>query len=156
LENIMRHVERGMRPARAALRGVTEVGFTVLAMSLSLIAVFIPLWLVGGLVGRLFKEFAVTLSVAIGVSLLVSVTLTPVMAAGRLAVPGSHESLHRGVVRYWLRRCGQAREAAFRRSLRWSLDHARIVLLLLLATVGLNVYLYASIPQGFCPQQDTG
>ncbi len=156
LENIMRHVERGMRPARAALRGVTEVGFTVLAMSLSLIAVFIPLWLVGGLVGRLFKEFAVTLSVAIGVSLLVSVTLTPVMAARLLRAPAAHEPPPRGLLRRWLRRCGQAGEAAYRRSLRWSLDHGRIVLLLLLATVGLNVYLYASIPKGFFPQQDTG
>ncbi|MHA3903683.1 efflux RND transporter permease subunit [Castellaniella sp. WN] len=156
LENIMRHVERGMRPARAALRGVTEVGFTVLAMSLSLIAVFIPLWLVGGLVGRLFKEFAVTLSVAIGVSLLVSVTLTPVMAARLLRAPAAHEPPPRSLPRRWLRRCGQAGEAAYRRSLRWSLDHGRIVLLLLLATVGLNVYLYASIPKGFFPQQDTG
>ncbi|CAM5191462.1 Multidrug efflux pump OS=Castellaniella defragrans OX=75697 GN=HNR28_001484 PE=4 SV=1 [Castellaniella denitrificans] len=156
LENIMRHVERGMRPARAALRGVTEVGFTVLAMSLSLIAVFIPLWLVGGLVGRLFKEFAVTLSVAIGVSLLVSVTLTPVMAARLLRAPSAHEPPPQGLLRRWLRRSGQAGEAAYRRSLRWSLDHGRIVLLLLLATVGLNVYLYASIPKGFFPQQDTG
>ncbi len=156
LENIMRHVERGMRPARAALRGVIEVGFTVLAMSLSLIAVFIPLWLVGGLVGRLFKEFAVTLSVTIVVSLLVSVTLTPVMAARLLRAPAAHEPPPRGLLRQWLRRCGQAGEAAYRRSLRWSLDHGRIVLLLLLATVGLNVYLYASIPKGFFPQQDTG
>lgn len=156
LENIMRHVERGMRPARAALRGVTEVGFTVLAMSLSLIAVFIPLWLVGGLVGRLFKEFAVTLSVAIAVSLVVSVTLTPVMAARLLRAPAAHDPPPRGLLRRWLRRCGQAGEAAYRRSLRWSLDHGRIVLLLLLATVGLNVYLYASIPKGFFPQQDTG
>ncbi|WP_323029496.1 efflux RND transporter permease subunit [Castellaniella defragrans] len=156
LENIMRHVERGMRPARAALRGVTEVGFTVLAMSLSLIAVFIPLWLVGGLVGRLFKEFAVTLSVAIGVSLLVSVTLTPVMAARLLRAPAAHEPPSGGLLRRWLRRWGQAGDAAYRRSLRWSLDHGRVVLLLLLATVGLNVYLYASIPKGFFPQQDTG
>ncbi|MDY0308615.1 MAG: efflux RND transporter permease subunit [Castellaniella sp.] len=156
LENIMRHMERGMRPARAALRGVTEVGFTVLAMSLSLIAVFIPLWLVGGLVGRLFKEFAVTLSVAIIVSLLVSVTLTPVMAARLLRAQSGHEPPPRGLLRRWLHRCGQACEAAYRRSLGWSLDHGRIVLLLLLATVGLNVYLYASIPKGFFPQQDTG
>ncbi|MFV0282696.1 MAG: efflux RND transporter permease subunit [Castellaniella sp.] len=156
LENIMRHVERGMRPARAALRGVTEVGFTVLAMSLSLIAVFIPLWLVGGLVGRLFKEFAVTLSVTIAVSLLVSVTLTPVMAARLLRAPTRREPPPEGALRRWLRRGGQAGEAAYQRSLRWSLDHGRIVLLLLLATVGLNVYLYASIPKGFFPQQDTG
>ncbi|MCZ4329129.1 efflux RND transporter permease subunit [Castellaniella denitrificans] len=156
LENIMRYIGRGMRPARAALRGVTEVGFTVLAMSLSLIAVFIPLWLVGGLVGRLFKEFAVTLSVAIVVSLLVSVTLTPVMAARLLRAPAAHEPPPRGLLRRWLSRCGQAGEAAYRRSLRWSLDHGRIVLLLLVATIGVNVYLYASIPKGFFPQQDTG
>ncbi|WP_368647487.1 efflux RND transporter permease subunit [Castellaniella ginsengisoli] len=156
LENIMRHIERGMRPARAALRGVTEVGFTVLAMSVSLIAVFIPLWLVGGLVGRLFKEFAVTLSVAIAVSLLVSVTLTPVMAARLLRAPAGHEPPPGGLLRRGLRRFGRAGEAAYQRSLRWSLDHGRLVLLMLLATVGLNVYLYASIPKGFFPQQDTG
>ncbi|HEX7387003.1 MAG TPA: efflux RND transporter permease subunit [Castellaniella sp.] len=156
LENIMRHVERGMRPARAALRGATEVGFTVVAMSVSLIAVFIPLWLVGGLVGRLFKEFAVTLSVAIGVSLLISVTLTPVMAARFLKLQPPLEPRPRGLFMQGLHRSGACVMRGYQRSLRWSLDHSRVVLLLLLATVGLNVYLYASIPKGFFPQQDTG
>jgi multidrug efflux pump len=156
LENIMRHVERGMRPARAALRGVTEVGFTVLAMSVSLIAVFIPLWLVGGLVGRLFKEFAVTLSVAILVSLLISVTLTPVMAAHLLKLQPPREPSRRGRLARGLARVGEVCMQAYQRSLRWSLDHSRLVLLLLLATVGLNVYLYISVPKGFFPQQDTG
>jgi len=156
LENIMRHIERGMRPARAALRGVTEVGFTVVAMSVSLVAVFIPLWLIGGLVGRLFKEFAVTLSVAIALSLLVSVTLTPVMAARLLRTPAPHQPLRRRGLARLAQRLGQVCLGAYARSLRWSLNHARLVLLLLLATIGLNVYLYVSIPKGFFPQQDTG
>jgi multidrug efflux pump len=156
LENIMRHVERGMRPARAALRGVTEVGFTVLAMSVSLIAVFIPLWLVGGLVGRLFKEFAVTLSVAILVSLLISVTLTPVMAAHLLKLQPPTEPIRQGRLGRALAGLGETCLRAYQRSLRWSLDHSGLVLLLLLATIGLNVYLYISVPKGFFPQQDTG
>jgi len=156
LENIMRHIERGMRPGRAALRGVAEVGFTVLAMSLSLVAVFIPLWLVGGLVGRLFKEFAVTLSAAIMVSLLISVTLTPVMAARLLRPRDEAREAQPNVLLRALRRMGDACWRGYRRSLRWSLDHARLVLALLVATIGLNVFLYASIPKGFFPQQDTG
>ncbi|MGB6008680.1 efflux RND transporter permease subunit [Castellaniella sp.] len=156
LENIMRHVERGMRPARAALRGVTEVGFTVLAMSVSLIAVFIPLWLVGGLVGRLFEEFAVTLSAAIGVSLLISVTLTPVMASRLLRVAPADRPARRNVLARLSQRVGASCLGAYQTSLRWALDHSRIVLLLLLATIGLNVYLYISVPKGFFPQQDTG
>ncbi len=156
LENIMRHIERGMRPGRAALRGVAEVGFTVLAMSLSLVAVFIPLWLVGGLVGRLFKEFAVTLSAAIMVSLLISVTLTPVMAARLLRPRDEAREARPNVLLRALRRMGDACWRGYRRSLRWSLDHARLVLALLVATIGLNVFLYASIPKGFFPQQDTG
>ena len=156
LENIMRHIERGMRPARAALRGVTEVGFTVLAMSVSLIAVFIPLWLVGGLVGRLFEEFAVTLSAAIGVSLLISVTLTPVMASRLLRVTPADRPARRNRLSRLSQRVGESCLRAYQTSLRWALDHSRIVLLLLLATVGLNVYLYISVPKGFFPQQDTG
>ncbi|WP_298013236.1 efflux RND transporter permease subunit [uncultured Castellaniella sp.] len=156
LENIMRHIERGMRPARAALRGVTEVGFTVLAMSVSLIAVFIPLWLVGGLVGRLFEEFAVTLSAAIGVSLLISVTLTPVMASRLLRVTPADRPARRNRLARLSQRVGESCLRAYQMSLRWALDHSRIVLLLLLATVGLNVYLYISVPKGFFPQQDTG
>jgi len=156
LENIMRHIERGMRPARAALRGVAEVGFTVLAMSVSLIAVFIPLWLVGGLVGRLFEEFAVTLSAAIAVSLLISVTLTPVMASRLLRAQQADRPARRNRLGRLSQRLGEACVSAYRRSLRWALDHCRIVLLLLLATIGLNVYLYISVPKGFFPQQDTG
>ncbi|HET8597482.1 MAG TPA: efflux RND transporter permease subunit [Castellaniella sp.] len=156
LENIMRHIERGMRPARAALRGVAEVGFTVLAMSVSLIAVFIPLWLVGGLVGRLFEEFAVTLSAAIAVSLLISVTLTPVMASRLLRAQQADRPARGNRLGRLSRRLGEAGLSAYRRSLRWALDHCRIVLLLLLATIGLNVYLYISVPKGFFPQQDTG
>ncbi|MBV2181020.1 MAG: efflux RND transporter permease subunit [Castellaniella sp.] len=156
LENIMRHIERGMRPARAALRGATEVGFTVLAMSVSLVAVFIPLWLVGGLVGRLFKEFAVTLSVAIGVSLLISITLTPVMASRLLRVAPVDQPARRNRLARLSQRLGDACLRGYGKSLRWALDHSRIVLLLLLATIGLNVYLYISIPKGFFPQQDTG
>lgn len=156
LENIMRHIERGMLPARAALRGVTEVGFTVLAMSVSLIAVFIPLWLVGGLVGRLFEEFAVTLSAAIGVSLLISVTLTPVMASRLLRVMPADRPARRNPLARLSQRVGTSCLQAYQVSLRWALDHSRIVLLLLLATIGLNVYLYISVPKGFFPQQDTG
>ncbi|WP_066456809.1 efflux RND transporter permease subunit [Castellaniella caeni] len=156
LENIMRHIERGMRPARAALRGVTEVGFTVLAMSISLIAVFIPLWLVGGLVGRLFKEFAVTLSAAIGVSLLISITLTPVMASRLLRVVPEDQPVRHNMLSRSLNRLGEACLHGYQVSLRWALDHSRLVLLLLLATIGLNVYLYISVPKGFFPQQDTG
>ncbi|WP_322999251.1 efflux RND transporter permease subunit [Castellaniella sp.] len=156
LENIMRHIERGMLPARAALRGVTEVGFTVLAMSVSLIAVFIPLWLVGGLVGRLFEEFAVTLSAAIGVSLLISVTLTPVMASRLLRVMPADRPARRNPLARLSQRVGTSCLHAYQVSLRWALDHSRIVLLLLLATIGLNVYLYISVPKGFFPQQDTG
>ncbi len=156
LENIMRHIERGMRPGRAALRGVSEVGFTVLAMSLSLVAVFIPLWLVGGLVGRLFKEFAVTLSAAIMVSLLISVTLTPVMAARLLRPEDSAPERRTNGLMRTLRRIGDVGWRGYRRSLRWSLGRPRLILAMLLATIGLNVYLYASIPKGFFPQQDTG
>ncbi|WP_269496485.1 efflux RND transporter permease subunit [Castellaniella sp. S9] len=156
LENIMRHIERGMRPGRAALRGVSEVGFTVLAMSLSLVAVFIPLWLVGGLVGRLFKEFAVTLSAAIMVSLLISVTLTPVMAARLLRPEDEGREARPNLAMRALRRLGDACWRGYRRSLRWSLGRPRLILALLVATIGLNVFLYASVPKGFFPQQDTG
>lgn len=155
LENIMRHMERGMKPFRAALRGVNEVGFTVLAMSLSLVAVFIPLWLVGGLVGRLFKEFAVTLSAAIMVSLVISVTLTPVMAARLLRAPNATPRA-RGVLSRTADRLGGACWRGYRRSLRWSLDHGRLILLILLSTIALNVFLYIDAPKGFFPQQDTG
>ena len=156
LENIARHIESGMKPLPAALQGVKEVGFTVLSMSLSLVAVFIPLLLMAGLPGRLFHEFAVTLSVAIGLSLVVSLTLTPMMCARILrpqppAWPGMPHPEPRGVTR-WLNRLQQA----YGRSLNRVLNHARLVGLLLLATIGLTAWLYVSIPKTFFPEQDTG
>ena len=153
LENVSRHIESGMPPFEAALKGAREVGFTVLSMSLSLIAVFIPILLMGGIVGRLFREFAVTLSVAILVSLAVSLTTTPMMCA-RLLRP-VHE---RKPGRLFL-----ASERAFawlllhyETSLGWALRHSRLMILILVATVGLNIFLYAKVQKGFFPQQDTG
>ncbi len=154
LENIWRRVEEGEPPMEAALKGTREVGFTVLSMSISLIAVFIPILLMGGIIGRLFREFAVTLSVAIVISLALSLTTTPMMAArllkretpakksGRFArfSAGAFDRLHRG----------------YERSLGWALRHGVIMMLILLATVCLNVWLYGYVPKGFFPQQDTG
>lgn len=154
LENIMRHIEQGASPMRAALRGSREVGFTVLSMSLSLVAVFIPILLMGGVVGRLFREFAVTLSAAILVSLVVSLTLTPMMCA-RLLQPQSRER-RPGRLSAAIGRGFDAMLAHYRRSLAWALAHGRIMMLLLAAAIGLNVYLYAVVPKGFLPQQDTG
>nr|WP_232487373.1 multidrug efflux RND transporter permease subunit MdtC [Pectobacterium parmentieri] len=152
LENISRHIEAGMKPLQASLQGVREVGFTVLSMSLSLVAVFIPLLLMDGLPGRLFHEFAVTLSVAIMISLLISLTLTPMLCARLLrAVPKRSQPRTRGFNRVLL-----AMQQGYGRSLKWVLNHARWVLLLLLGTIALNVWLYISIPKTFFPEQDTG
>jgi multidrug efflux pump len=152
LENIARHVEAGMKPMAAALKGVREVGFTVLSMSLSLIAVFLPLLMTGGLIGRFFAEFSITLSVAILISLFVSVTLTPMMCAYLLKphAPRSQPQ-RRGVGRLLL-----AVQRGYARSLTVVLNHARWVLLLLLGTVALTVWLFISIPKTFLPEQDTG
>ena len=153
LENVSRYIERGVPPFQAALKGAREVSFTVVSMSLSLIAVFIPILLMGGVVGRLFREFAVTLSVAILVSLLVSLTLTPMMCA-RLLKPAHERKPGRlflaseRVFRWML--------AEYEASLGWALRHSRLMMLILAATVGLNVYLYVKIPKGFFPQQDVG
>jgi multidrug efflux pump len=155
LENIMRYIEKGLPPRRAALRGVREVGFTVLAMSLSLVAVFIPMLLMGGLPGSLFREFAVTLSVAIIISLLVSLTLTPMMCAHLLRRDDAAVA-RAGVFTRFMRVLGAKFWTGYQRSLQWALNHSRIVMVLLVATVGLNVYLYAAVPKGFFPQQDTG
>jgi multidrug efflux pump len=154
LENVSRHVEAGMAPMQAALRGAREVGFTVLSMSLSLIAVFIPILLMGGIVGRLFREFSVTLAVAIMVSLVISLTTTPMMCA-RLLRPRRADHPNRP------RRDNPSRFfgvmlSGYRVSLAWSLRNPLIILLLLFAAVALNVYLYTVIPKGFFPQQDTG
>lgn len=152
LENISRHVEAGMEPKKAALIGAREVGFTVLSMSLSLVAVFIPLLLMSGLPGRLFREFSVTLSVAIGISLVISLTLTPMMCAHLLKKrPSRHQERIRGFGKLLLKM-----QQGYGKSLGWVLNHARWVLLILIATIGLNIWLYISIPKTFFPEQDTG
>lgn len=153
LENISRHIEQGMKPFKAALLGAREVGFTVLSMSISLIAVFIPILMMGGIVGRLFREFAVTLSVAILVSLLVSLTTTPMMCA-RLLGHGNPRRSGRffSVVEGWFAVMLRRYEV----SLAWALRFAPLMMAILLATIALNIYLYVIVPKGFFPQQDTG
>jgi multidrug efflux pump len=153
LENIARHVEAGESRMRAAMRGAAEVGFTVMSMSVSLVAVFIPILLMGGLVGRIFREFAVTLSVAVMISLAVSLTTTPMMCARLLrARPPAAE----GGRPTPAARLGRAVMGAYGRSLAWSLDNAALMLVVLAAAVALNVYLFVIMPKGFFPQQDTG
>ena len=153
LENISRYREQGVPPFQEALRGAKEITFTVLSMSLSLVAVFTPILLMGGMVGRLFREFAVTLSVAIIVSLLVSLTTTPMMCA-RLLKP--EQGTSHG---WWYRVSEQFFEGmrgGYATSLAWVLRHPRSMLAVTLATMGLSIYLYVIIPKGFFPQQDTG
>ena len=153
LESVSRRIEAGMPPMQAALQGSREVGFTVLSMSLSLIAVFIPILLMGGIVGRLFREFAVVLSVAILISLLVSLTTTPMMCA-RLLRPQrtrEHGRLYRASERVFA-----AMLRGYEVTLRWALRHGPLVLVILAGTICLNVYLYVIVPKGFFPQQDTG
>ncbi len=152
LENATRHIEEGMSPMQAALTGAREVGFTVVSMSLSLIAVFIPILFMGDIVGRLFREFAVTLSVAILISLGVSLTLTPMMCAYLL---GSRVRQPGRLARFGERVFSGLR-AGYASSLGWALRHRLVMLGLLAGAVWLNVYLYIAIPKGFFPQQDTG
>ncbi|MFZ6045407.1 efflux RND transporter permease subunit [Pseudomonas sp. CR3202] len=149
VENTARHLQQGMRPLPAALRSIREVGFTVLAMTLALLAVFIPVLFMGGIVGRLLQEFVVTLAVAVAISLVVSLTTTPVLCAQLLrphvpARPSRTEALLEQLTR------------SYRRSLGWALDHRGAMLSLLLAAVCLNLYLLGSLPRGFFPHQDTG
>jgi multidrug efflux pump len=153
IENISRHLEEGMPPMAAALRGAKEIGFTVLSISISLVAVFIPILLMSGIVGRLFREFAVTLSVAIAVSLVISLTTTPMMCAYMLKSKGverhgwlylATERILDGIVGWYAKTLG------------WVLRHQRFTLLVTLSTVGFTVYLYVIVPKGFFPQQDTG
>jgi multidrug efflux pump len=153
LENISRYREQGMPMLQAALRGAQEITFTVLSMTLSLVAVFLPILLMGGMMGRMFREFAVTLSVAILVSLVVSLTTTPVMCAMLLKPhrPGRHGRWYRiseGIF--------EGMRGGYAGSLTWVLRHPRIMLGLTLATMGLSGYLYTVVPKGFFPQQDTG
>ena len=137
IENITRYIEQGMAPAQAALRGAKEIGFTVLSISISLVAVFIPILMMGGIVGRLFREFAVTLSVAILVSLVISLTTTPMMCSRLL-------------------RAFNSVLGAYERSLGWVLEHSGLTLTVLAITIGINIYLFWVIPFGFFPQQDNG
>ncbi len=153
LENVSRHIEAGLSPLHAALRGSREVGFTVLSISVSLVAVFIPILLMGGILGRLFREFAVTLTTAIAVSLVLSLTTTPMMCAYLLQrrPEATRSRFHRLGQRF-----SSALLRGYQRSLRWALAHGPIMLLLLFITIGFNVYLYIVIPKGFFPQQDIG
>jgi multidrug efflux pump len=153
LENTSRHIEAGMEPKQAALLGATEVGFTVLSMSLSLIAVFIPILLMGGIVGRYFREFAVTLSVAILVSLVLSLTTTPMMCSRLLR---KRDEKREGRMFGWSERGFAAVLRGYEKSLAWVLGHGILTMIVLLITVCLNVYLYVEIPKGFFPTQDTG
>ncbi|MGB0034987.1 MAG: efflux RND transporter permease subunit, partial [Candidatus Acidiferrales bacterium] len=153
IENITRYLEQGLSPLESAFKGSQEIGFTVLSMSTSLIAVFIPILMMGGIVGRLFREFAVVLSVAIMVSLVVSLTTTPMMCAKFL----KHQS-RRGHNRIYLLSEGafDAMHSAYDRGLRWVLRHQPLTLTITIATVCVNVFLFIIIPKGFFPQQDTG
>ena len=153
IENITRHLEDGMKPLDAALRGAREIGFTVFSMSTSLIAVFIPILLMGGIVGRLFREFAVTLSVAIAISLVVSLTTTPMMCAKFLTPPGERKH---GRVYQWSENAFDRLRRGYEHGLDFVLAHSLPVLLVTFATIGFTVYLYVVIPKGFFPQQDTG
>src|SRR5229473_995246 len=154
IENISRYIEQGEKPFRAALRGSREIGFTVLSMSTSLVAVFIPLLLMGGIVGRLFREFAVTLSIAIAVSLLVSLTTTPTMCAKFLRPPLKNERHNRFYrLSEWF---FDKTLAAYRHALKWVLEYELVTLIVTVAVACLSVYLYFKVPKGFFPQQDTG
>ena len=151
IENITRYLEQGMEPFAAALKGAKEIGSTVVTMSVSLVAVFIPLLLMGGIVGRLLREFAVTLSVAISVSMLVSLTATPMMCAHLLREEQTHGWLYNvseSGFNWLVRTYGKLLSVVLR--------HSFVTLLALLATIGLNVYLFIRVPKGFFPQQDTG
>ena len=154
LENTQRHIEAGMDRFKAALLGAREVGFTVLSISLSLVAVFIPLLFMGGQVGRLFREFAVTLSAAVMISLVISLTTTPMMCAWLLKSGGQHKAP--GAIARWFERGFERMLKVYEHCLDWALSSAALVMAILVFVVGLNVYLFAAAPKGFFPQQDTG
>jgi hydrophobe/amphiphile efflux-1 (HAE1) family protein len=153
VENIIRHIEAGEAPTEAALVGSREIGFTIVSMTLSLVAVFIPLLLMGGLIGRLFREFAVTASMAILMSGVVSLTLTPMMCSRLLRPVGDRPE---GYVAATLEAWFQRALGFYAAGLRWSLDHRRTILATMAATLAATVYLYLAIPKGFFPQQDNG
>jgi len=154
MENIARHLEKGMQPFSAALQGAREIGFTVFSISISLVAVFIPILMMGGVVGRLFREFAITLSAAIMVSMIISVTTTPVMCAYLLKPVGADE-MHGWAYRISEKVFDRVL-SVYRDSLRWTLDNSGLMLLVLALTIALNAVLVFKIPKGFFPMQDTG
>ena len=153
MENISRHLEAGMEPYKAALLGAKEIGFTVFSISISLIAVFIPILMMGGIVGRLFREFAITLSTAIVVSMVISLTTTPTMCAYLLKEEKAedHGKMYRASEKFftWMLE-------TYRISLHWALDNSALMLVILLFTIALNIILVYKLPKGFFPQQDTG
>ena len=151
IENITRYLEQGMNPYEAALKGSSEVGFTVLSMSLSLVAVFLPLLLMPGIVGRLLREFAVTLAVAIAISMAVSLTTTPMMCAHLLRPQGQQGRLYRATERAF-----EATVNGYGRALKLALSHSFLTLVILIVTIAVNIYLFVHIPKGFFPIQDTG
>ena len=153
MENITRHLEEGMKPLQAALQGAREIGFTVFSISVSLVAVFIPILMMGGIVGRLFREFAVTLSTAIAVSMVISLTTTPTMCAHLLKEHGEekHGRFYRASERIF-----NSLLSFYRRTLTWVLDNPGLTLAVLLITIAMNVFLIYRMPKGFFPQQDTG
>jgi multidrug efflux pump len=153
LENITRHIEEGVPPVAATFRGAREIGFTVLSMSTSLVAVFIPILLMGGIVGRLFREFAVTLSIAIAVSLVVSLTVTPMMCGKFLR---STDKEKHGRIYHFSEKIFDSALKLYSRSLRLVLRHQPLTLLITIGTAALSVYLYVIVPKGFFPQQVTG
>jgi multidrug efflux pump len=153
IENITRYLEMGWHPMRAALQGAREIGFTVLSMSTSLVAVFIPILLMGGIVGRLFREFAVTLTAAILISLVVSLTTTPMMCSQLLK--SQHDKKHNRLYRI-SERAFELLHKTYARTLAVVLTHPQLTLVITLITIGVSVYLYIIVPKGFFPQQDTG
>ena len=153
LENITRYIEEGESPLAAAFKGASEIGFTIVSISVSLVAVLIPLLLMGGIIGRLFREFAVTLAMAIFVSLIVSLTLTPMMASRFLR---AHKEVKHGRFYQWSERAFDAMLHAYERGLDLALRWSLTTLLIFFATLGLSVYLFVIIPKGFFPQQDNG
>jgi multidrug efflux pump len=153
LENISRHIDEGVRPMRAAYLGAQEVGFTLLSMNVSLVAVFLSILFMGGIIESLFREFSITLAAAIVVSLVVSLTLTPMLCARWLKphTPGQENRLQR-----WSRRANDWMVGKYATSLDWVLRHKRLTLLSLFVTIGVNIALYIVVPKTFLPQQDTG
>src|SRR5258707_9957982 len=150
LENVARHMEAGMSRAQAALLGTREVAFTVVSITVSLIAVFLPILLMGGLIGRFFREFSVTLSIAILISLVLALTTTPMLCSRFLRVKTQHQPNRFSGL---FERVMQGMSGIYARTLRWALSNSLLVLIIVLITVGLNFYLIAIIPKGFFPQE---